>query len=372
MRAAILHEGSQAVALEEVAVEAPRDGEVLVRIVASGICGSDLHVLHGRGNAGKAKPVILGHEGAGIVEAVGPGVRGLRPGDHVVLAMVGPCGHCAACTAGRLQFCEGPEMKSALGLMADGSTRLSQAGKVVYPFVGVGSLAEYAVLREAMLVKVPSHLPLDLLCFCACSVTTGLGAVFNVAKVTPGASVAVIGCGGVGLNVVQGARIAGAGRIIAIDRMAAKLDMAATLGASDAILAGDDPEQTVAEVKRLVPGGVDFAFEVVGSTRLIRQAFQMTARGGTAVMVGSVPWTEDVSVNAGLLFGERRLVGCLGGSNIPGREIPRIVSLFERGQLKLDSLVGRSFPFAEIGAAITHAERAVDAKTVVKIDSSAF
>lgn len=372
MLAAVLHEGSDSVALEPVVVEAPREGEVLVRIVASGICGSDIHVVHGSSNAGKSKPVILGHEGAGIVEEVGPGVRHLKRGDPVVLAMVGPCGHCAACTAGRLQFCEGPEMKSALGLMADGSTRLRQGDRVVYPFVGVGSLAEYAVMREAMLVKVPPHLPLGLLCFCACSVTTGLGAVFNVAKVTPGATVAVIGCGGVGLNVVQGARIAGAGRIVAIDRTPAKLDMAANLGASDCIVAGEDGEQTIADVKKRVPGGVDFAFEVVGSLTLIRQALQMTGRGGTAVMVGSVPWTEDVSVNAGLLYGERRLVGCLGGSNIPGREIPRIVSLFERGQLKLTELVGRTFPFSEIGAAIANAERAVDAKTVVTIDSSAF
>ena len=370
MRAAVLHEGSQAVALEEVTVAAPRDGEVLVRIVASGICGSDIHVVHGRSNAGKSKPVVLGHEGAGIVEEVGPGVRHLKRGDHVVLAMTGPCGHCAACTAGRLQFCEGPETKAALGLMADGSTRLSQGDRTVYPFVGVGSLAEYAVLREAMLVKVAPHLPLNRLCFCACSVTTGLGAVFNVAKVTPGATVAVIGCGGVGLNVVQGARIAGAGRIIALDRMSAKLDMAANLGATDCLTAHEDAEANVAAVKGLVPRGVDFAFEVVGRTALIRQALQMTGRGGTAVMVGSVPWSEDVSVNAGLLYGERHLVGCLGGSNIPGREIPRIVALFESGQLLLDELVGHTFAFAEIGAAIAHAERAEDAKTVVKIDSA--
>jgi S-(hydroxymethyl)glutathione dehydrogenase/alcohol dehydrogenase len=364
MRAAVIHAPGTGARLEEVDLDGPREGEVLVRIAASGICGSDIHALHGRGNAGRTMPVVLGHEGAGVVEAVGPGVRDLKPGDAVVMAMFGPCGHCQPCSSGRLQFCEGPETKSAQGLMPDGSTRLSQAGQAVYPFVGVGSLADYAVMRQTMVVKVPPGLPLDRLCFTACSVTTGLGAVFNVAAVRPGDSVAVIGCGGVGLNVVQGARIAGASRIIAIDRKRSKLDLAATLGATDCIEAGDDPAATLAAVRALEPRGVSHAFEVVGGVALVRQALAMTARGGTAVMVGSIPWDQDVPANAGLLFGERRLVGCLGGSNIPGREISRIVALYQSGRLRLDELVGTVHPLDQVGAALAQAERADAAKTV--------
>lgn len=368
MRAALLHHDSHTPRLEEVTVEEPRFGEVLVKIAASGICGSDLHVVHNRSNVGKDRPVILGHEGAGVVEAVGPGVRDLKRGDHVVMAMFGPCGHCDQCNAGKMQFCDGPEFKSAVGRMADDSTRFSQDGHMVFPMVGVGSLAEYAVMREAMLVKVAPHLPLDRLCFCACSVTTGLGAVFNVAKVTPGTSVAVIGCGGVGLNVIQGARIAGASRIIAIDTNKDKLDIASNMGATDLLQSGGDPAEVDAAVKALEPRGVDFAFEVVGNHALIRQAIGFTGRGGTTVMIGGVPWASDVSVNAGLLFGERKLMGCLGGGNIPGREIPRIIGLYERGMLKLDELIGKTFDFDDIGAAIAEADRAQTAKTVVAID----
>jgi len=369
MRAAVVHQAREAPRLEDVDVSEPLFGEVLVKIAASGICGSDLHVVHGRSNAARNMPVILGHEGAGIVEAVGPGVDDLKPGDHVVIAMFGPCGHCGNCSSGRLQHCDGPERRSAFGEMPDGSTRLRREGRPVYPFVGVGSLAEYAVVRRAMVVKVSPDLPLDRLCITACAVTTGLGAVFNVAQVAPGSTVAVIGCGGVGLNVVQGARIAGASRVIGIDRNPKKLGLADNLGATHCIEAGDDPQAIAAAVRQIVPRGVDFAFEVVGSVALVKQAMGLTGPGGTVVMVGSVPWGEDVAVNAGLLFGERKLVGCLGGSNIPGREIPRIIDLYEQGKLYLDELVGHTFPLASIGEAFANAEKADDARTLVSIDA---
>ncbi len=368
MRAAIVHRTHETPRIEEVAVAAPRAGEVLVKIAASGICGSDLHVIHGRSNAARNMPLILGHEGAGVVEEVGPGVTDLKVGDSVVIAMFGPCGHCDYCGAGKQQHCNGPERRSAFGEMADGSTRLSQSDAPVYPFVGVGSLAEYAVVRRAMVVKVPQGLPLDRLCVSACAVTTGLGAVFNVAQVAAGGTVAVIGCGGVGLNVIQGARIAGASRIVAIDTNPKKLDMAANFGATDCLSPDADPRATTAAVKAIVPHGVDFAFEVVGSTALIKMAMGFTGPGGTTVMVGSVPWGEDVSVNAGMMFGERRLVGCLGGSNIPEREIPRIVDFYQQGKLMLDELVGNTYPLNDIADAVANAERADDARTVVRID----
>jgi S-(hydroxymethyl)glutathione dehydrogenase/alcohol dehydrogenase len=368
MRAAIVRRTHEVPRIAEVAVAEPRAGEVLVRIAASGICGSDLHVIHGRSNAARNMPLILGHEGAGVVEAIGPGVADLAVGDHVVIAMFGPCGHCDYCESGRQQHCSGPERRSAFGEMPDGSTRLSLDGAPVYPFVGVGSLADYAVVRRQMVVKIPLSLPLDRLCVTACAVTTGLGAVFNVAEVKAGSTVAVIGCGGVGLNVIQGARIAGARRIVAIDTKPGKLDMAARMGATHCLAPDPDPAATLAAVKVIAPGGVDYAFEVVGGVALIRQAMAMTGPGGTTVMVGSVPWGEDVPVNAGLMFGERRLVGCLGGSNIPEREIPRIVDLYQSGKLKLDELVGNTYPLDDIESAVANAERADDARTVVRID----
>ena len=370
MRAALVHGLGETPRIEDVAVAVPRAGEVLVRIAASGICGSDLHVIHGRSNAARNMPMILGHEGAGVVEEIGHGVTDLKVGDHVVIAMFGPCGHCDYCESGREQHCNGPERRSAFGEMADGSTRLSQNNSPVYPFVGVGSLAEHPVVRRQMVVKIPPELPLDRICISACAVTTGLGAAFNVAGIKAGSTVAVIGCGGVGLNVIQGARIAGALRIVAIDTKQGKLDMAARMGATDCIVPDGDPNATLAAVKRVVPSGVDYAFEVVGNAGLIKQAMAMTGPGGTTVMVGSVPWGDDVAVNAGMMFGERRLVGCLGGSNIPEREIPRIVQLYQQGKLKLDELVGNTYALDDIAAAVANAERADDARTVVRIDES--
>jgi len=367
MRAAILHDFERGPVLEEVTVEAPRAGEVLVRLAASGVCGSDVHAVHGRANVLKNMPMVLGHEGAGVIEEVGPGIADLKRGDHVVIAMYGPCGICGTCSSGKLHFCEGPEMRSVYGEMPDGSTRLSLGGAPAYPFVGVGSMAEYAVVRRSMIVKVKPDLPLDTLCITACALTTGLGAVFNVADIRPGATVAVIGCGGVGMSVIQGARIAGASRIIAIDRNPAKLNLAADLGASHCLTAGEDGAETIAAVKRIVPRGVDYAFEVVGSKTLIQQALAMTARGGAVVMIGVVPWGEDIAINAGLMF-DRRLLGCLGGHNIPGREIPRIIDLYETGRLKLDELVGHKYPLSDIRAAFANAERAEDIRTVVTID----
>ncbi len=222
--------------LSEIEVDEPRAGEVLVRVAASGICGSDLHVVHGR-SVIDAFPMVLGHEGSGVVEAIGDGVTGLAAGDHVVLALYGPCGECGACRTGRFVLCDGVARVSAIsGRMADGSTRMRLVdGDTLYPMVGVGSLAELAVLRSEQVVKIDPTIPLDLICLAGCGVTTGLGAVFNVADVRPGESVAVIGCGGVGLNVVQGARIAGATTIVAVDTNPKKLDLALALGATHAV-----------------------------------------------------------------------------------------------------------------------------------------
>jgi Zn-dependent alcohol dehydrogenase len=354
--------------LEEVDVAPPGPGEVLVRVAASGICGSDLHVVHGR-SVIDAFPMLLGHEGAGVVDTVGDGVTRLAPGDHVVLALYGPCGECAACRTGRFVLCDGTARTAAIaGRMADGSTRLQLGdGRPLYPMVGIGSLAEYAVLRADQLVAIDETIPLDLICLAGCGVTTGLGSAFNVADVRPGESVAVVGCGGVGLNVVQGARIAGASTIVAVDPNPLKLELARKLGATHTV---DPTGGTVADaVRSFVPGGVDAAFEVVGVPQLVAETFLATRTGGRCVMVGSPPTGEPIPLDGRALFGERRLLGTTGGSNVPARDIPRIAHLFQEGQLDLDTLVSARRPLADFGESIAETERGEVARSVVVMSS---
>jgi S-(hydroxymethyl)glutathione dehydrogenase / alcohol dehydrogenase len=264
MRAAVLHELKTPLKLEEVDVQEPQMGEVLVRIAASCICGSDIHVVHGVAPIGGSLPIVLGHEGAGVVEAVGPGVADLKRGDHVIVSMAAPCGRCDNCGRGKLQYCSGNPPKATFGEMDDGTYRLSQSGQPVYSFVGIGSFGEYAVVRRRKLVKLEREASLETMCLVSCGVTTGLGAVFNCAEVQVGASVVVFGCGGVGLCIIQGAKIAGAAKIIAVDNNPAKLDLASNFGASHCVLSSEDPKQLAADIKKIAPRGVDFAFDAVG------------------------------------------------------------------------------------------------------------
>jgi Zn-dependent alcohol dehydrogenase len=248
--------------------------------------------------------------------------------------------------------------------MADGTTRMRLAGgAAAFPMVGVGSLAEYAVLRADQVVAVDRSIPLDLICLAGCGVTTGLGSVFNVADVRPGESVAVVGCGGVGLNVVQGARIAGATTIVAIDPNPLKRDLATRLGATHALDPGD--AGVVETVQRVAPRGVDVAFEVVGIPQLVADAFLATHPGGRCVMVGSPPAGQPIPVDGRALFGERRLIGTTGGSNVPARDIPRIARLYAEGRLDLDTLVSARRPLAEFASSIAETERGEVARSVV-------
>jgi S-(hydroxymethyl)glutathione dehydrogenase/alcohol dehydrogenase len=350
--------------LEEIDVDGPRAGEVLVRVAASGICGSDLHVVHGR-SVIDAFPMVLGHEGAGVVEAIGDGVGGVAAGDHVVLALYGPCGECTSCRTGRFVLCDGTARISAIsGRMADGSTRMRLLdGDPLYPMVGVGSLGQLAVLRADQVVKIDPTIPLEVICLAGCGVTTGLGSVFNVADVRPGESVAVIGCGGVGLNVVQGARIAGATTIVAVDTNPRKLALARELGATHAVDPGD--AGTVDAVRSVVPDGVDAAFEVVGVPQLVADAFLSTRSGGRCVMVGSPPAGQPIPIDGRALFGERRLLGTTGGSNVPARDIPRIAQLYQDGRLDLDALVSARRPLHDFAESIAETERGDVARSVV-------
>ncbi|HEY8548278.1 MAG TPA: alcohol dehydrogenase catalytic domain-containing protein [Acidimicrobiales bacterium] len=363
-RALVVRDVATGARVEEVEVAPPQAGEVRVRLVASGICGSDLHVLHGRSNAATF-PLVLGHEGAGVVEDVGPGVTAVAPGDHVVVALYGPCGACPSCSRGRFVHCTDQGRLAAIGgRMADGSTRLRATadGAALHPMVGAGTLAELAVLRASQVVRIDDDLPLDLLCLAGCGVTTGLGAVFNVADVRPGASVAVVGCGGVGLNVVQAARVAGATAIVAVDTNPARLELAGLLGATDRAT-------TVAGIAEAVPGGVDVAFEVVGSPELVAEAFAATRPGGTCVVVGSLPPGATVPIDGRALFADRTLRGCIGGSNVPAVDIPRVADLYRRGRLDLEALVTVRRPFAEVATALDEAAAGAAARSVVLLSS---
>lgn len=363
MQAIVVHDPADGFRLEAVDVEEPHAGEVLVRVAASGVCGSDLHVLHGRASVG-TYPMVLGHEGAGVVEATGPGVRGVEVGDHVVIALYGPCGHCDACRRGEPLRCGGPERVAAMaGKTADGGSRLHQDGTPVYPFVGIGSLAEYAVVRAAQTVVVDRDLPLDVIALAGCGVTTGLGAVFNTARVAPGDRVAVVGCGGVGLNVIQGARVAGASTIIAIDPVPAKLGLASDLGATHLV---DSGEQSMHDaVMAIVPGGVDVAFEVVGDPELVAATLELVRTHGLCVMVGSPGPGSTIPIAGPTLFMGRRISGCVGGDNVPARDIPRTMDLYRAGRLDLDRLVSQRLPLDRFGDAVAAAEAGTVARSVI-------
>jgi S-(hydroxymethyl)glutathione dehydrogenase/alcohol dehydrogenase len=366
MRAVVCYNQPDGAHLLDVEYSPPAAGEVLVRIAASGVCGSDLHILQGTSPVANM-PVVLGHEGAGVVEAVGAEVSSVAPGDHVVIALYGPCLACQNCLTGNLVHCNGTARVQAIqGKMADGSTRLSRDGQALHPFVGSGTLAEYAVVRASQVVRIDADLPLDVLCLAGCGVTTGLGAVFNIAKVAPGDRVAVVGCGGVGLSVVQGARIAGAVRIIAVDTNPVKLELAASMGATDMVLI--EGTALADAVMPLEPGGVDVAFEVVGNPDLVAAALAVTRPGGTCVMVGAPPTGAIIPVDGRVLFSERRLLGCVGGSNIPQRDIPRIVALYRSGQLQLDAMVSQRVALADFAKAFADLDAGRVARSVVLVD----
>lgn len=369
MRAAVLREYNVPLKVEEVDIQEPRRGEVLVRMAASGICGSDLHVYHGTSNLKDALPLVLGHEGAGVVEAVGPGVTDLRRGDRVIVAMGSACGHCEYCSEGRMQYCNGHPPRATFGEMSDGTFRLSQGGKTVHSFVGMGSLGEYAVVRRGKLVAFEQDAPFESMCLISCGVTTGLGAVFNVADVAPGSSVLVFGCGGVGLAIIQGAKIAGAGKIIAVDITPRKLDLAADMGASHCILSPEDPKELEAETRKIVRRGVNVAFDAVGTRKdRLKELMALTDFGGLTVAVGILPWTETVPILAGdLMFGARRLVGVRGGNGFPGIDIPRALDLYQTGRLKLDELVGDSYELDDVMSAFDEAAEAQHARVVVRV-----
>ncbi|WP_197019000.1 Zn-dependent alcohol dehydrogenase [Thioalkalivibrio sp. HK1] len=363
MKAAVLYEANKPLAIETVELDDPKDGEVLVRIAAAGVCYSDYHVM--KGEWSMPKPVVLGHEGAGIVEKVGAGVTRLSPGDHVILNFRANCGHCDHCIVGRPVLCDGIEAGRVF--MFDGTVRLHRNGQDIHHMTRTACFAEYAVVPESGAVPIRSDMPLDKACLIGCSVMTGLGAVTNTARIEAGSDVAVIGCGGVGLNTIQGALLAGADRIIAVDLLDNKLEYAKEFGATDLINAGNG--DAVARVRELTKGGVDYAFEVIGNPKTIIQAYEMCRIGGTTVIVGMAPENDIIEINAlSLPRTERAIVGSWYGSARPWVDLPKLTDLYMRGRLKIDPMISRTWRLDEINEAYQTLAAGDVARSVILFD----
>jgi S-(hydroxymethyl)glutathione dehydrogenase/alcohol dehydrogenase len=361
-KAAICRHHNKPVVVEDIAVDGPKRGEAMVKLAACGVCHSDLSAI--TGTIALPLPLVLGHEGAGVVEEVGEGVTELAKGDHVVFSFIYMCGKCRFCVAGRPVLCL--EQGKALTTPLEGTPRVRDAqGAPLNIFSGCGAMAEYATVSAQNLIKIDPKIPLDCAALVGCGVTTGVGAVFNTAKVEPGSSVAVFGCGGVGLSVIQGARIAGAERIIAIDTLEAKLEMGKKFGATDTVLARKD-DDLAKTLKKMTSGGPDYAFECVGSGELAGAAYRAIRRGGLAVVVGVAKPSDSTSVRTMTLpFEEKTLTGSYFGSCVPRVDFPRMLSLYMAGRLKLEELITRRYSIAEAPQAFADLEAGKNARGVI-------
>ena len=347
MRASVLFEQGKPLQIEELELEAPREGEVLVRMVASGVCHSCLHAADGSWT-GVPVPIVLGDEGAGVVEAVGPGVRELRPGDHVILSWTPTCGRCHYCVIGRPNLCE--RRQPGRGLLPDGTTRMTLRGRRVHHYGHVATYASATVVAESCAIRIDSAMPLDRAALIGCSVMTGVGAVINTAVVPAGASMAVFGVGGVGLNVVQGGAMVAAHPIIAVDLKDAKLDHAPALGATHAI--DGSREDPVAGIRAITGRGADYTFVAVGDARAMTQACEALAPGGTCVFIGVPATGATVPLDPRpLVTGERVVRGCSYGSARTREDLPRLVALYRAGRLRIDELITRRYALEEANEA---------------------
>lgn len=335
--------------VEEIELEAPHAGEVLVRMHAAGVCHSDLHTY--KGELRTTPPVVLGHEGAGVVEAVGPAVTRVRPGDRVMINWLPSCLECPSCLAGRPTLCERFPTTTIQSRMPDGTLRhRTQDGLELKPYLSSATMAEYAVIHQNGLVPLPDDVPFEIGAVIGCAVLTGVGAVLNTAKIAPGSSAAVIGCGGVGLSALLGCVLAGCYPIIAVDVLPSKLAFARELGATHTINSREtDAVQALHQITRLGP---DYAFDSVGATATIIQALTAVRSGGTAVIVGMHALKEDIPIPAAQLIAQNRsLLGCFAGSSKPLVDLPKLIELYRGGRLPVDRLISHRYSLEQIGQA---------------------
>jgi S-(hydroxymethyl)glutathione dehydrogenase / alcohol dehydrogenase len=342
MKAAIFHGPHEPLTIEDVHIDTPMAHEVVVRVVASGVCHSDLHFVDGYYPF--PAPAILGHEAAGIVEDVGPLVDDFTPGDHVIACLSVFCGRCDYCLTGRTHLCQSRPVRPK-----DAPPKLSWKGAPVNQFANLSAYAEKMLVHENAIVKVRDDMPLDRAALIGCGVTTGVGAALNTARIEPGSTVAVFGCGGVGLAVVQGARIGGARMIIAVDVHDAKLATAKELGATHGVNAGaDDPVKTIRE---LTGGGVDYSFEAIGLKKAAEQCFDCLRPGGTATIVGMIPVGQKIELEGSVFLREKRIQGCSMGSNRFKVDMPRYIDLYLQGRLRLDEMITRRLKLEDVNEA---------------------
>lgn len=357
MKAAVLHQANQPLVIEDVRVDKPAAHEVLIRTAAVGVCRSDLHFVDGA--YPHAMPTIPGHEAAGIVEAVGAEVRSVRPGDHVVTCLSAFCGRCEFCVTGRMSLCVDASVKRPRGA----PPRLMLGDTAIVQMLNLSAYAELMLVHEHACVAIDPEMPLDRAAILGCAVTTGAGAIFNAARVVPGETVCVLGCGGVGLAAINAARIAGAGKVIAVDPVAEKRALAARLGATHVIDASSDTAAD--EVVEISRGGVHHAIEAVGRPQSAATAVKVLRRGGTATILGMMPLGEKVGLSALDLLADKTVQGALMGRNHFPVDIPRLVDFYQRGLLDLDTIIADRMPLERINDAFEELRRGDTTRSVI-------
>ncbi|MEM7079373.1 MAG: Zn-dependent alcohol dehydrogenase [Pseudomonadota bacterium] len=360
MKAAVFREVNVPMEIEEVSVSKPGPREVLVRTKAAGICHSDMHFFNGT-YPGQL-PMVLGHESAGVVEAVGSDVQYVKPGDHVITCLSVFCGHCEDCVTGHLSLCQEPEVNRAPGE----EPRLSDSSQALTQFAQLGSFAEMMLVHEHAVVKIREDMPMDRAALIGCGVTTGVGSVIHTAAVEPGSNVAVIGCGGIGLSAINGAAIAGASRVIAVDMVPSKLELARKFGATDVVDASDG--DAVEKVRELTGGGVHYSFEAIGLKITAEQAFRMLRRGGTATVIGMIPPGDMVALHGPDFLQEKKIQGSMMGSNRFRVDMPRFVDFYLQGRLHLDDLVSNRIALSDINEGMAALETGEVARSVIMFD----
>jgi len=363
MKAAVLYEANSPFQVEEVSLDEPQEHEVLVKMIATGVCHSDLHFM--RGDMPAPMPVVMGHEGAGIVEKVGPGVTTLKPGDHVVTMVSFSCGQCRYCTEGRPTMCTAGQMVMATAtLPISGGMRLHKGGQDLHHLFGLACFGEYAVVHERSCVKMRDDAPFEVVCLLGCGVSTGIGAAINATGLRPGESIVIYGCGGVGLSAVMGAKLAGAGKIIAVSRSERKLAMAKELGADHVVSASQ--ENPVMKVMELTGGGADYSVECAGKAEVIMQAFGSIHPGGKCVVAGMAPITAVVSIASYEFLLGKTLTGTVQGDVRHSVDIPRYIDLYMEGKLPIDKLITRSYSLDEVNEAFEALEKGEVIRSVIR------
>ncbi|MDP7603701.1 MAG: S-(hydroxymethyl)glutathione dehydrogenase/class III alcohol dehydrogenase, partial [Alphaproteobacteria bacterium] len=351
VRAAVAHQAGQPLSIESVSLEGPRAGECLVEIKATGVCHTDAFTLSGADPEG-IFPAILGHEGAGVVVETGPGVTGLKPGDHVIPLYTPECRQCEYCLSGKTNLCQAIRETQGQGLMPDGSSRFSLGGETVFHYMGTSTFANFTVVPEIALARIRDDAPFDKVCYIGCGVTTGIGAVVNTAKVEPGANVVIFGLGGIGLNVIQGCRLVGADIIVGVDTNPARKELAERFGMTHFVDPAEVDGDLVAHLVELTRGGADYSFECIGNVDVMRQALECCHKGwGESVIIGVAGAGQEIATRPFQLVTGRVWRGTAFGGAKGRTEVPRIVDWYMDGKINIDDLITHTMPLEEINTA---------------------